>query len=131
MFFSAVSRYMITKPCSKGHHPATGGGYGYEMAKEMPSAPAQVPSWTFLTNHAHVLLCITQNTEVRVAEIGRRVGIGERAVLSIVQDLVDAGYVARSRQGNHNVYEVFLDRPLRHPLDAGHQIADVFGPLAG
>lgn len=100
------------------------------VVKELPSAPAQVPSWTFLTNHAHVLVCIAQNTEVRLAEIARLVGIGERAVHSIVQDLVDAGYVTRTRNGNHNVYEVFLDRPLRHPLEAGHQIADVFGPLA-
>lgn len=100
------------------------------MPKELPSTPAQVPSWTFLTNHAHVLVCITQNTEVRLAEIARLVGIGERAVHSIVQDLVDASYVKRSRHGNHNVYEVFLDLPLRHPLESGHQIADIFGPLA-
>ncbi|CAB4364423.1 MAG: hypothetical protein F2681_10265 [Actinobacteria bacterium] len=59
------------------------------MVKELPSARAQVPSWTFLTNHAHVLVCIAQNTEVRLAEIARLVGIGERAVHSIVQDLAD------------------------------------------
>ncbi len=100
------------------------------MAKELDASPAVVPSWTFLTNHAHVLLCIVQNSEVRLAEMARLVGVGERAVHSIVQDLVDAGYVTRSRSGSHNVYEVFLDRPLRHPLEAGHQIAEVFGPLA-
>lgn len=99
------------------------------MAKELVAPPAVVPSWTFLTNHAHVLLCIAQNSEVRLAEIARLVGIGERAVHGIVQDLVDAGYVERTRQGRHNVYEVRLDRPLRHPLEAGHQIAEVFGPL--
>lgn len=96
----------------------------------MPSPPALIPPWTFLTNHAHVLVCSAQNSEVRLAEIARLVGIGERAVHSIVQDLVDAGYVARTRSGSHNVYEVFLDRPLRHPLEASHQISDVFGPLA-
>ena len=101
------------------------------MAKNFVAPPAVVPSWTFLTNHAHVLLCIVQNSEVRLAEIARLVGIGERAVHSIVQDLVDAGYVERTRSGSHNVYEVFLNRPLRHPLEAGHQIAEVFGPLAG
>jgi len=100
------------------------------VAKELPSPPALIPPWTFLTNHAHVLVCIAQNSEVRLAEIARLVGIGERAVHSIVQDLVDAGYVARTRSGSHNVYEVFLDRPLRHPLEASHQISDVFGPLA-
>ena len=101
------------------------------MVRELVSAPAVVPSWTFLTNHAHVLVCIAQNTEVRMAEIARLVGIGERAVHSIVQDLVDAGYVTRTRSGSHNVYAVLLDQPLRHPLEAGHQIAEVFGPLAG
>ena len=100
------------------------------MAKELVASPAVVPSWTFLTNHAHVLLCVVQNSEVRLAEMARLVGVGERAVHSIVQDLVDAGYVERTRSGSHNVYEVFLDRPLRHPLEAGHQIAEVFGPLA-
>lgn len=95
----------------------------------MVSSPVEFPSWTFLTNHAHVLVCIAQNSEVRLAAISRLVGIGERAVNSIVQDLVDAGYVVRNRRGRHNVYEVRFDRPLRHPLEAGHQIAEVFGPL--
>ena len=99
------------------------------MAKELGASPAVLPAWTFLTNHAHVLLCIVQNSEVRLAEIARLVGIGERAVHSIVQDLVDAGYVVRARLGRHNVYQVLLDRPLRHPLEAGHHIAEVFGPL--
>jgi predicted transcriptional regulator len=76
-----------------------------------------------------VLVCIAQNSEVRLAEIARLVGIGERAVHSIVGDLIDAGYVVRAKQGRHNVYEVHLNRPLRHPLEAGHQIAEVFAPL--
>jgi hypothetical protein len=103
--------------------------YSDLMPKELAGAPAVVPSWTFLTNHAHVLVCIAQNAEVRLAEIARRVGIGERAVHAIVQDLVDAGYISRTKRGSHNVYEVFLDQPLRHPLESGHQIAEVFGPL--
>ena len=108
-------------------------GFGYDsvVVKQLVTPPAVVPSWTFLTNHAHALVCVAQNPEVRLAEIARLVGIGERAVHSIVQDLVDAGYVLRSRNGRHNVYEVCLDQPLRHPLEAGHQIAVVFGPLTG
>ena len=97
--------------------------------KQFAPIPATVPSWTFLTNHAHVLVCIAQNPEVRLAEIARLVGIGERAVHGIVQDLVDAGYVLRARSGRHNVYEVRFDQPLRHPLEAGHHLAEVFGPL--
>ena len=103
--------------------------YPLEVARQLADSPAVVPSWTFLTNHAHVMVCIAQNPEVRLAEIARLVGVGERAVHSIVQDLVDAGYAVRTKSGRHNVYEVRLDRPLRHPLEAGHQIIEVFGPL--
>jgi DNA-binding IclR family transcriptional regulator len=99
------------------------------MASRKISVPADVPNWTFLTNHAHVLLCIAQDPEVRLSDIARLVGIGERAVHSIVTDLVDAGYVIRTKQGRNNVYEVNLARPLRHPLEADHHIAEIFRPL--
>ena len=101
------------------------------MVRRTLTASTEVPAWTFLTNHAHVLLCIAQNPEVRLAEMARLVGIGERAVHSIVNDLVDAGYVLRTKQGRNNVYEVNLDRPLRHPLEAGHHISEIFKPLTG
>ena len=97
----------------------------------LADAPAEVPGWTFLTNHAHVLVCIAQNPEVRLAEMARLVGIGERAVHSIVQDLVEAGYVLRTKAGRNNVYTVYLNQPLRHPLEAGHSIAEVFAPITG
>jgi predicted transcriptional regulator len=96
--------------------------------RKLPQA-TEVPNWTFLTNHAHVLLCIAQDPTVRLAEIARQVGIGERAVHSIVSDLVDARYVLRTKQGRNNVYEVNLDQPLRHPLEADHHIAEIFRPL--
>lgn len=91
--------------------------------------PAEAPGWTFLTNHAHVLLCIAQNPEIRLADIARLVGIGERAVHSIVTDLVETGYIVRHRQGRNNVYEVNLDRPFRHPLEADYQVAEIFRPF--
>jgi DNA-binding IclR family transcriptional regulator len=88
-----------------------------------------LPNWTFLTNHAHVLLCIAQDPEVRLIDIARLVGIGERAVHSIVSDLVEAGFVIRNKQGRNNVYEVRLDQPFRHPLEADHNVAEIFRPL--
>lgn len=103
--------------------------YAACVARPLPAPPAEVPKWTFLTNHAHVLVCIAQDPEVRLAEIARRVGIGERAVHAIVQDLVDAGYVLKGKQGRHNVYAVRLDKQLRHPLEAGHRLTEIFGPL--
>lgn len=99
------------------------------MARKIAPPPSEVPGWTFLTNHAHALLCIAQNPEVRLAEIARLVGIGERATHRIVSELVDAGYVTRKKEGRRNTYEVNLDRPFRHPLESGHQISDIFKPL--
>lgn len=93
-------------------------------------SPAVVPRWTFLTNHAHVLVCLAQDPHLRLTEIARRVGIGERAVHNIICDLEEGGYLVRSRVGRRNLYEVHMDRPLRHPLEAGHRIAEVIGPLA-
>jgi DNA-binding Lrp family transcriptional regulator len=97
---------------------------------KVPPRPAtDLPAWTFLTNHAHVLLCIAHDPEIRLVDIARLVGIGERAVHSIVTDLVEAGYVIRHKQGRNNVYEVRLDRPFRHPLEADHNLAEIFKPL--
>lgn len=75
------------------------------------------------------MVCITKNSEVRLAEIAQLVGIGERAVHSIVQDLVEAGYVVKAKIGRNNNYKVRLHQPLRHPLESEHQLAEVFGPL--
>ena len=104
-------------------------GYYSDVPRRLAAAPASVPDWTFLTNHAHVLLCITQDPQVRLTDVARMVGIGERAVHSITNDLVQAGYVTRSKRGRNNVYEVNLDRPLRHPLESDHKIAEIFRPL--
>ena len=80
-------------------------------------------SWTFLSHHAQVLLCIARDPDVRLRDIATAVGITERAVQAIVNDLVDAGYVDRARVGRRNHYAVHPDVPLRHrlqgDLDAG------------
>jgi hypothetical protein len=100
-----------------------------DVARRTAKSPTEMPDWTFLTNHAHVLLCITQNPQIRLAEVARLVGIGERAVHSITSDLVEAGYVVRRKRGRNNVYAVNLNRPLRHPLESDYKIAEVFKPF--
>jgi hypothetical protein len=69
--------------------------------------------WTFLTNHAHVLLCIVRDPTIRLRDVATDVGITERAAQSIVADLVTEGYLTRSRVGRRNVYDVHHDAPLR------------------
>jgi len=77
----------------------------------------RVSHWTFLTNHAHVLLCIARDAEVRVRDLADRVGITERAVQRIVAELEEAGYLLRHREGRRNTYEVMGELPLRHPIE--------------
>jgi len=70
------------------------------------------PPWSFLTNHAQVLLCVARDPQMRLREIGDAVGITERAVHRIVVELEAAGYLKRTRNGRRNRYEVALDLPL-------------------
>ena len=82
-------------------------------------------SWTFLSNHAHVLLCIGRDPDVRIRDIADLVGITERAAQGIVGDLVAEGYLVRERVGRRNRYQIRADLALRHPLEANHQIGEL------
>jgi DNA-binding Lrp family transcriptional regulator len=73
--------------------------------------------WTFLTNHAHVLLCVAQDAGVRLREVAARVGITERAAQRIVADLERDGYLERSRIGRRNHYRVHHELRLPHPIE--------------
>ncbi len=77
-------------------------------------------SWTFLTNHAQVLVCIARDPGVRLRDIGERVGITERAAHRIVVELAGAGYITRERNGRRNRYTINTDLPLPEPI-AGEQ----------
>lgn len=92
-----------------------------------PAAPRRVAAapvghvapWTFLTNHAHVLLCVARDPEARIRDLAAAVGITERAVQRILTELEEAGYLQRERDGRRNRYTVRGNLPLRHPLE-GH-----------
>ncbi|WP_324669830.1 helix-turn-helix transcriptional regulator [Geochorda subterranea] len=85
--------------------------------------------WTFLSNHAQVLLCIARDPSVTAREIGRQVGITERAAQNIIRDLEAAGYVTKQRQGRRNRYALHLDRPMRHPAQRGLTVRDLLEML--
>lgn len=87
--------------------------------------------WTFLSNHAYVLLCIAQEPGTRLRDVADRVGITERAVQRIVSDLEEGGYLSRVRTGRRNQYEVHAGRPLRHPLEAHRQVAALVEMVLG
>jgi DNA-binding MarR family transcriptional regulator len=94
-------------------------------------AESLAASWTFLTNHAHVLLCIARDPHIRLRDLAARVGITERAAQRIVSDLVKEGYVIRHRMGRRNHYEVCLTRHLRHPVERHRQVSALLAILDG
>ena len=82
-------------------------------------------TWTFLTNHTHVLVCLVRQPDARMREIALMVGITERAVQRIIGDLEQAGVIVRIKQGRNNHYEIRLDTPLRHPLERSSTLQDL------
>ena len=81
--------------------------------------------WTFLTNHAHVLLAIARDPNLRLRDIAELVGITERTAVGIMSDLESGGYVRRDKAGRRNRYVLNPDRPLRHPLEAHHEVGEL------
>jgi hypothetical protein len=95
----------------------------------MSDRHAEARPWTFLTNHGHVLVCIAQDPAIRIRDIAERVGITLRTAQAIVGDLVDAGYISRTRVGRRNRYELHPELPLRHPLEREHEVGELLRTL--
>ena len=89
----------------------------------------QASGWTFLTNHAHVLLTLASDPQLRVRDVALKVGITERAAQRILHDLVEAGYLQREKHGRRNSYHLALDQPLRHPVEARHTVGELVDVL--
>ena len=81
--------------------------------------------WTFLSNHGHVLVCLASDPTARGRDVAERVGITERAAQAIINDLVEGGYVERTRVGRRNHYRINSHGPLRHPCEQPHSIGEL------
>lgn len=87
------------------------------------------PGWTFLTNHAQVLVCIARDPGVRLRDIGERVGITERATHRIVVELADSGYITRERNGRRNHYTINAHLPLRETIAHEQNVGELTSVL--
>jgi len=93
----------------------------------MPSGAA--PTWDFLTNHSHVLLCVSQDSGIRLRDIAAAIGITERTAHKVLSELVEEGYVLRERHGRRNRYKVKPELPLRHPLVREREVGELLEVL--
>ncbi len=85
--------------------------------------------WSLLTNHANVLLCITEEPDIRLRDLAAKVHISEGAVKRIVSDLEKGGYLARERHGRRNHYEVNTAATLNGPIAQGLQLGALISAL--
>jgi DNA-binding MarR family transcriptional regulator len=97
----------------------------------MDSLASPTAGWTFLSNHAHVLLCIARDPAVRLRDVAARVGITERAVQRIVTDLAAAGYLTVAKEGRRNRYVIHPEQPLRHPLERHRTVKGLLDLVLG
>ena len=101
-----------------------------KMDTRQPVAESQARGWTFLTNHAHVLLCLAGGEALTARELGLMIGITERAIQVILADLTDGGYRIKKKIGRRNIYTVNRKGRLRHPLESHHTVGDLIDSLA-
>lgn len=90
----------------------------------------ETKTWTFLTNHAQVLLCLAATPDIRLRDVAERVGITERSAQRILSELVDAGYVKTTREGRRNRYTVDREHAMRHDAQVGHDIGELLEVLS-
>jgi DNA-binding MarR family transcriptional regulator len=86
-------------------------------------------TWTFLTNHAQVLLCLADTPDIRLRDVAERVGITERATQRILAELIEAGYVRTERVGRRNRYTVDRQHAMRHSAQQGYDIGALLEAL--
>jgi hypothetical protein len=90
-----------------------------------------VADWSFLTNHARVLLCIAEDPGVRLRDIAASLGLTDRSVYAIVTDLTAAGYVVKHKDGRRNRYQIQAHLPLPEPASQEPAIGEVLALLTG
>ena len=90
-----------------------------------------MPPWTFLTNHGRALLCIARDPDIRLRDIAVALGITERRAYGIVNDLTEAGYVIKEKEGRRNRYQVQEHLPLPEAPDQEQAIGEVLSLMTG
>ena len=95
------------------------------------SSAGEPKTWTFLTNHAQVLLCLAEDPDIRLRDVAERIGITERACQRILAELVEAGFVQTARVGRRNRYTVDREHAMRHSAQFGYEIGTLLDALGG
>ena len=82
-------------------------------------------NWTFLGHHAHVLIALDKDPDFKIEQLAKILGVTSRSVVNVLQDLVDGGYLRKTRTGRRNHYEINRSAPLRHLTSQDRSIGDL------
>lgn len=82
-------------------------------------------NWTFLGHHAHVLIALDRNPDFKIDQLAEILGVTTRSVVNVLQDLVEGGYLNKTKAGRRNHYEINLKAPLRHHTSQGRTVGDL------
>jgi DNA-binding IclR family transcriptional regulator len=93
------------------------------------STRGESKSWTFVTSHTQVLLCLARDPNMRLRDVAETVGITERAAQRILGDLVEEGYVQRERVGRRNHYTIDGAITMRHASQRNLEVGQLLGLL--
>ncbi len=85
--------------------------------------------WRLLSNHGRVLVLVARQPHARLRDIADATGITERSAHRIVSELVEDGYLVRTRNGRSNHYAVRPDAPIRDPLLGDHWVGEILAVL--
>ena len=84
-------------------------------------------SWFFLTNHAHVLIAVDNDPGIRLRDLADTVDITERSAHKILAQLIEEGYVEKTKVGRRNTYSVQPGLSMKHPLHHEQKIGELLG----
>jgi DNA-binding MarR family transcriptional regulator len=102
---------------------------GFEARLNLTMIKESKPKWTFLTNHFHVLVCLSREPTSRIRDLADEVGITQRAVQRILVELVEDNAVKIKKEGRRNFYTVNFRNRLHHPLEQKHTIGELLDIL--
>ena len=100
------------------------------MGEGQPINLQALRSWTFITNHAQIMLAVARDPAATVAQLAHAAEITERSTYRILADLQGAGYVRRGKLGRNNVYEINPSMPLRDPTIENERVRDLLSLIA-
>lgn len=82
-------------------------------------------TWTFLSNYAHVLVCLADNPDARLRDVAEKVGITERTAFRLIGELEEAGVLERAKEGRRNHYVINTAAHLRHAIEKNCTVGEL------